>query len=100
MGVPLDASFPPSSCSRTHRGRHLPPPLRSGPHRVRVEILTFNTILRDFSPNLSNSPSRTKNVETKMAPYVWKKRSDGINIINVGKTWEKIVFAARVIGAF
>ncbi|GAA6021790.1 hypothetical protein JCM10207_002060 [Rhodosporidiobolus poonsookiae] len=41
----------------------------------------------------------TKNVEKKMAPYVWKRRSDGVNIINVGKTWEKIVFAARVIAA-
>lgn len=56
-----------------------------------------------------------------MEPYVWKRRTDGasldvslacrvaradpsfapagVNVINVGKTWEKIVFAARVIAA-
>ncbi|GAA6007636.1 uS2 family ribosomal protein [Rhodotorula paludigena] len=41
----------------------------------------------------------SKNVEKKMEPYVWKRRTDGVNVINVGKTWEKIVFAARVIAA-
>ncbi|SCV69927.1 BQ2448_1321 [Microbotryum intermedium] len=40
-----------------------------------------------------------KSVEKKMVPYVWKRRADGINIINVGKTWEKLVFAARIIAA-
>ncbi|SGY13445.1 BQ5605_C010g05866 [Microbotryum silenes-dioicae] len=40
-----------------------------------------------------------KSVEKKMAPYVWKRRADGINVINVGKTWEKLVFAARIIAA-
>jgi len=32
-----------------------------------------------------------------MQPYLWKTRPDGINIINIGKTWEKIVLAARII---
>lgn len=41
----------------------------------------------------------TKNCEKAMEPYVWKRRQDGINIINIGKTWEKLVFAARVIAA-
>ncbi|KAL0074115.1 ribosomal protein S2, flavodoxin-like domain-containing protein [Phycomyces blakesleeanus] len=40
-----------------------------------------------------------KNVNTRMIPYVYKRRADGINIINLGKTWEKLVFAARVIVA-
>ncbi|SCV71524.1 BQ2448_3112 [Microbotryum intermedium] len=40
-----------------------------------------------------------KNVEKKMVPYVFKRRADGINIINLGKTWEKLVFAARIIAA-
>lgn len=34
-----------------------------------------------------------------MEPYVFKRRSDGIHVINIGKTWEKIVFAARIIAA-
>ncbi|SGY61841.1 BQ5605_C007g04609 [Microbotryum silenes-dioicae] len=40
-----------------------------------------------------------KSVEKKMVPYVFKRRADGINIINLGKTWEKLVFAARIIAA-
>ncbi|KAH7097960.1 40S ribosomal protein S2 [Auriculariales sp. MPI-PUGE-AT-0066] len=41
----------------------------------------------------------TKNCEKHMEPYVFKRRPDGINIINIGKTWEKIVLAARVIAS-
>ncbi|KAG0633671.1 ribosomal protein S2, flavodoxin-like domain-containing protein [Tuber brumale] len=38
-----------------------------------------------------------KNLQVHMDPYVWKTRPDGVNIINIGKTWEKIVLAARII---
>jgi len=41
----------------------------------------------------------TKNCDKQMEPYVWKRRSDGIHILNIGKTWEKLVFAARIIAA-
>lgn len=41
----------------------------------------------------------SKNCDKHMEPYVWKRRPDGIHIINIGKTWEKIVFAARIIAA-
>jgi len=34
-----------------------------------------------------------------MEPYVWKRRADGFHIINLAKTWEKLVLAARVIAA-
>ncbi|XJO77921.1 hypothetical protein BDV3_002437 [Batrachochytrium dendrobatidis] len=34
-----------------------------------------------------------------MAPYVFKRRTDGVNIINIGKTWEKLVLAARIIAS-
>jgi len=40
-----------------------------------------------------------KNCDSHMERYVWQCRQDGIHIINIGKTWEKIVFAARVIAA-
>ncbi|KAG9296395.1 hypothetical protein G9A89_014987 [Geosiphon pyriformis] len=40
-----------------------------------------------------------KNLNVQMTPYVWKRRADGINIINIGKTWEKLVLAARIIAA-
>lgn len=61
----------------------------------------------------------TKNCDKQMEPYVWKRRPDGasnvdliqsisyskillstgIHILNIGKTWEKLVFAARIIAA-
>ena len=61
----------------------------------------------------------TKNCDKQMESYVWKRRQDGehagpvplipphnrflfgvgIHIINIGKTWEKLVFAARIIAA-
>jgi len=30
-----------------------------------------------------------------MQPYLWKTRADGVNIIDIGKTYSKIVLAAR-----
>jgi len=32
-----------------------------------------------------------------MTEYVWKRRSDGLHIIDASKTWDKICLAARVI---
>jgi len=39
----------------------------------------------------------SKSCESAMLPYVWKRRADGVNLINIGKTWEKLVLAARII---
>lgn len=39
------------------------------------------------------------NSETTMEQYIFKKKNDGINIINLKKTWEKVVLAARAIAA-
>jgi len=41
----------------------------------------------------------SKNCETAMEPYIWKRRTDGVNLIDIRKTWEKIVLAARIIVA-
>lgn len=41
----------------------------------------------------------TKNCDYQMERYVFKRRNDGIYIINLGKTWEKLMLAARVIVA-
>ncbi|KAF5743811.1 40S ribosomal protein SA-like [Tripterygium wilfordii] len=41
----------------------------------------------------------TKNCDFQMDRYVFKRRNDGIYIINLGKTWEKLQLAARVIVA-
>lgn len=47
----------------------------------------------------ANTHIGTKNLTKPMESYVYKQRDDGIHVINVLKTWEKIVFAARVIVA-
>jgi len=41
----------------------------------------------------------TKNLEPAMERYIWKRRTDGVHIINLQKTWEKITLAARIIAA-
>jgi len=42
----------------------------------------------------------TRNCDANMARYVWKQRTiDGLHLINLGKTWEKLMLAARVIVA-
>ncbi|KAL5728508.1 hypothetical protein ACHQM5_001583 [Ranunculus cassubicifolius] len=41
----------------------------------------------------------TKNCDFQMERYIHKRRTDGIYIINLGKTWEKLQLAARVIVA-
>lgn len=40
-----------------------------------------------------------KNASKKMAPYIWRRRKDGVYIINLGTTWEKLMLAARIIVA-
>jgi small subunit ribosomal protein SAe len=39
------------------------------------------------------------NSETCMMQYIFKRRNDGVNIIDIKKTWEKMVLAARAIAA-
>lgn len=41
----------------------------------------------------------SENVNFQMEQYVYKRRPDGVNIINLGKTWEKLLLAARAIAA-
>jgi len=39
----------------------------------------------------------TTNSDQKMKDYLWKRRTDGLHVINLQKTWEKIILAARMI---
>jgi small subunit ribosomal protein SAe len=39
------------------------------------------------------------NLDFQMEQYVYKRKSDGIYIINLKKTWEKLLLAARAIAA-
>jgi len=41
----------------------------------------------------------TRNSDSSMQDYIWRRRNDGVHILNIGKTWEKLILAARVICA-
>ena len=41
----------------------------------------------------------TQNVSEQMAPYMYKRNKDGIHYIDIAKTWEKLMVAARIIAA-
>lgn len=41
----------------------------------------------------------TKNIDARMKHYTYKRTNDGIHIIHLGKTWEKVMAAARIIVA-
>jgi len=41
----------------------------------------------------------SENSETTMEQYIFKRRTDGVHIINLRKTWEKLILAARAIAA-
>lgn len=41
----------------------------------------------------------SKNCEAQMERYVWNRRADGVHVLNLGRTWEKLLLAARIIVA-
>ena len=41
----------------------------------------------------------TKNLNFMMKDYVFRRNKEGVHIINLAKTWEKLVLAARIIVA-
>jgi len=41
----------------------------------------------------------TRNSDMMMTDYIWRRRQDGLHILNIGKTWEKLMLAARIIVA-
>lgn len=41
----------------------------------------------------------TTNSDFKMMEYIWKRRGDGVYLVNLKKTWEKLMMAARIIVA-
>ena len=48
----------------------------------------FNATAQDIEMLLAaQSHIGSKNLQVHMEPYLWKTRPDGINIINIGKTW-------------
>lgn len=46
-----------------------------------------------------NAQLGTKNCDVLMAPYVFKRRADGVHVLNLAATWEKLQLAARIVAA-
>jgi len=47
----------------------------------------------------ANAHLGSKNCDPNMRRYTWRRRKDGVHIIHLGKTWEKLMLAARIIVA-
>jgi len=47
----------------------------------------------------ANVQQGTMNSDSSMTDYIWRRRNDGVHILNIGKTWEKLMLAARIICA-
>jgi len=47
----------------------------------------------------ANVHQGTRNSDSGMEEYIWRRRKEGFYVLNIGKTWEKIMLAARVIVA-
>ena len=48
----------------------------------------FNATAQDIEMLLAaQSHLGSRNLQVHMEPYLWKTRADGVNVINVGKTW-------------
>jgi len=56
--------------------------------------LSDNDVKRMLACNVHKG---SRNVTPQMETYVWKRNVDGIHIIDLRKTWEKLLLAARVI---
>ncbi len=41
----------------------------------------------------------TQNVTKQMEPYIYKRTKEGVHYLDLAKTWEKAMVAARIIGA-
>lgn len=47
----------------------------------------------------ANTHYGSDKVNFQMEQYVYKRRPDGVHIINLGRTWEKLLLAARAIAS-
>jgi hypothetical protein len=65
-----------------------------------LHITTANMASKNTLPSIFNATAQdiemllsaqchigAKNLQVHMEPYLWKTRPDGVNIINIGKTW-------------
>jgi len=61
---------------------------------------TFNLTEDDLKQLLAaKAHLGTRNLDPQLERYVWRRRVDGVYVLNLGKTWQKIQLAARAIVA-
>ena len=53
----------------------------------------------EISPCFSQVHVGTQNCTKNMENYVYKRTRDGVHYLDLAKTWEKLMIAARIIGA-
>ena len=41
----------------------------------------------------------TQNVTKQMEPYIYKRTKEGVHYLDLAKTWEKTMVAARIVAA-
>lgn len=58
--------------------------------------LTEDTVLKMLAAGVHIG---SNNLDPKMEPYIWKRNASGTHLVDLGKTWDKLVLAARVIAA-
>jgi small subunit ribosomal protein SAe len=72
----------------------------SPPHHITFLHWFYDFLKQDITKLLMASAHiGTKNTDNNMKKYVYTRRDDGTNIIDLHKTWEKMLLAARVITA-
>ena len=58
----------------------------------------FNATAQDIEMLLSaQCHIGSKNLQVHMEPYLWKTRPDGINVINIGKTWYVAIYRSSAL---
>jgi small subunit ribosomal protein SAe len=69
---------------------HVQPPKEEQPDKMAPSNLpsVLNATTQDIEMLLAaQCHVGSKNLQVHMEPYLWKTRADGINILNIGKTW-------------
>merc|ERR1712100_119475 len=86
--------------ARVAHGRTTGEPNKGLREEKKREIMALSQKEADIQMMLAASCHLgTKNCDYQMQRYVYRRRNDGLYVFNLGKTWEKLQMAARVICA-
>ncbi|KFO27004.1 Kinesin-like protein KIF6 [Fukomys damarensis] len=67
-------------------------------HQAMTEEEALNLLfLGDTNRMIAEEPLGATNLDFQLEQYIYKRKSDGIYIINLKRTWEKLLLAARAI---